>query len=121
MTGHPPVADGWEEAVLPPEAGPLMISQAAEAEEITGAVGAEATASPSEATASPREAAGCPECPEEAARTGAEGAAGPSEHLMRIRHFSLLCFFLFQPLICCTFCLLPFLKKKKLVCVVKYI
>ena len=90
MTDHPPVAGGWGEAVLPPEAGPLRISQAAEAEEITGAAGAEATASPSEATASPHEAAGCPE---EAARTGAEGAAGPSEHLMRIRHFSLLCFF----------------------------
>ncbi len=91
MTGHPPVAGGWGEAVLPPEAGPLKISQAAEAEEITGAEGAEATASPSEATASPREAAGCPE---EAARTGAEGAAGPSEHLMRIRHF--LSFFFYH-------------------------
>ncbi len=85
MTGHPPVAGGWGEAVQPPEAGPQMISQAAEAEETTGAAGAGATASPSEATAIPLEAAGCPE---EAARTGAEGAAGPSEQLMRIRHFS---------------------------------
>ncbi len=84
MTGHPPVAGGWGEAVQPPEAGPPTISQAAEAEETTGAAGAGATASPSEATASPLEVAGCPE---EAARTGAEGAAGPSEQLMRIRHF----------------------------------
>ncbi len=86
MTGHPPVAGGWGEAVLPPEAGPPTTRQAAEAEETTGKVGAEATASPSEATASPREAAGCPGV---AARTGAEGAAGPTEHLMRIRHLYL--------------------------------
>jgi hypothetical protein len=84
VTGHPPVAGGRGEAVLPPEAGPLKTSQAAEAEAITEAEGAEATASPSEATASPPEAAGCPE---EAAHTGAEGAAGPSELLMRIRHY----------------------------------
>ena len=86
MTGHPPVAGGWGEAVLPPEAGHLTNIQAAEAEAITGAEGAEATASPSEATASPHEATGCPE---EAARTGAEGAAGPSELLMGIRLFFL--------------------------------
>ena len=84
MTGHPPVAGGWGEAVLPPEAGQLTTIQAAEAEAIMGAEGAEATVSPSEATASPPEAAGCPE---EATRTGAEGAAGPSELLMRIRLF----------------------------------
>ena len=88
MTGHPPVAGGWGEAVLPPEEGPRMISQAAEAG---------ATASPSEATVRPLEAAGCPE---EAARTGAEGAAGPSEHLMRIRHFSLYCSFLLTTDMC---------------------
>ncbi len=85
MTGHPPVTGGWGEAVLPPEAGPLKISQAAEAEEITGSEGAKATASPPEAAG----------CPEEAARTGAEGAAGPSEHLMRIRHFLFLTTVLF--------------------------
>ncbi len=109
MTGHPPVAGGWGEAVLPPEVGPLMISQAAEAEEITGAVGAGATASPSEATASPREAAGCPE---EAARTGAEGAAGPSEHLMRIRHSSLF-FFLLTTDMLYSLPIIVSLKKKK--------
>ncbi len=104
MTGHPPVAGGWGEAVLPPEAGPLETSLAAEAEAITGAEGAVATASPSEATASPPEAAGCPE---EAARTGAEGAAGPSELLMRIRRF-----LFFKTTDTLYFCLLPFLKKK---------
>jgi hypothetical protein len=85
VTGHPPVAGGRGEAVLPPEAGRLTTSQATEAEAITGAEGAEATVSPSEATASPPEAAGCPE---EAARTGAEGAEGLSELLMQIRLFS---------------------------------
>ncbi len=84
--GHPPVAGGWGEAVLPPEAGLLTTNQAAKAEAITGAEGAEATASPSEATESPPEAPGCPE---EAARTGAEGTAGLSELLMRIRLFFL--------------------------------
>ncbi len=75
MTGHPPVAGGRGEAVPPPGAGCLTTIQAAEAEAITGVEGAEATVSPSKVAASPPEAA----------HTGAEGVAGPSELLMRIR------------------------------------
>jgi hypothetical protein len=58
------------------EAGPAATMQSAEAEATMQAAGAEATAITPEVTASPPEAAGCPEV---AVRTGAGGAAGPSE------------------------------------------